>query len=332
MSLSVEPAKNAKLSDLETREIITPYAFRIHEPLLGLPLARPWRRAFAIFIDGTLIGLLSLVPSAMLLLAASIFLWLASRKPTVKRRGLLRMAAIVGGLIGMLSLVASNESVQSGVEKAAHVIRVAQYRGDVESGACRDARCARERLDDLAWLVVHGVTDDGNADRPLDDYLQGLDLDPADREDLRRSYENQLKVLGPADGDEKAVAMTEEADTELANIGKSSPSPLSWAKGALQDLGLSLGWAALYFSAFTVGWNGQTPGKRLMHIRVQMLNGARISWWDAFSRYGGYGAGFATGLLGFLQLIWDANRQAIQDKIVGTVVIYDNSRISTESQ
>ncbi len=42
---------------------------------------------------------------------------------------------------------------------------------------------------------------------------------------------------------------------------------------------------------------------------------------DCFGRYGGYGAGFATGLLGFLQVYWDPNRQAIQDKISATVVI-----------
>ena len=42
---------------------------------------------------------------------------------------------------------------------------------------------------------------------------------------------------------------------------------------------------------------------------------------DCFGRCGGYGAGFATGLLGFLQVYWDPSRQAIQDKISATVVI-----------
>ena len=32
-------------------------------------------------------------------------------------------------------------------------------------------------------------------------------------------------------------------------------------------------------------------------------------------------AGLATGLLGFIQIYWDANRQAIHDKISATVVI-----------
>jgi uncharacterized RDD family membrane protein YckC len=31
----------------------------------------------------------------------------------------------------------------------------------------------------------------------------------------------------------------------------------------------------------------------------------------------------ATGTLGFLQIYWDANRQAIHDKVAGTVVIRD---------
>lgn len=53
------------------------------------------------------------------------------------------------------------------------------------------------------------------------------------------------------------------------------------------------------------------------------LDGSDFSLWDSFGRYGGYGAGFATGLLGFIQVFWDSNRQAIQDKISETVVIYE---------
>lgn len=98
-------------------------------------------------------------------------------------------------------------------------------------------------------------------------------------------------------------------------------SVLQWARGLLDDLGIGLGWAALYFTAFCAWWNGQTPGKRLLGIRVVQLDASPMSMWEAFERYGGYGAGFATGLLGFLQVYWDANRQAIHDKICETVVI-----------
>lgn len=98
-------------------------------------------------------------------------------------------------------------------------------------------------------------------------------------------------------------------------------SLISWAKGILNDLGLGFGWAAFYFTVFTAWFDGQTLGKKLLRIRVIQLDGTGLSLWDAFGRYGGYGAGFATGLLGFLQIYWDANRQAIQDKISATVVI-----------
>jgi len=88
------------------------------------------------------------------------------------------------------------------------------------------------------------------------------------------------------------------------------------------DLGIGFGWSALYFTVLTAVWRGQTPGKRLLGIRVVPLNGKPLTWWLSFERFGGYAAGFATGLLGFLQVFWDRNRQAIHDKITETVVIH----------
>ena len=43
------------------------------------------------------------------------------------------------------------------------------------------------------------------------------------------------------------------------------------------------------------------------------LDGQPITWWHAFERTGGYAAGLATGTLGFAQVYWDPNRQAIHD-------------------
>lgn len=106
-----------------------------------------------------------------------------------------------------------------------------------------------------------------------------------------------------------------------ADDSGSKYSLIEWAKGILNDLGLGFGWAAFYFTVFTAWFDGQTLGKKLMGIRVISLDGSKLGLWDAFGRYGGYGAGFATGLLGFMQVFWDANRQAIQDKISATVVI-----------
>lgn len=88
-----------------------------------------------------------------------------------------------------------------------------------------------------------------------------------------------------------------------------------------QDVGLGFGWAIAYFSLLPAWWNGQTLGKRLFGLRIVELTGKPLTPLRAFKRYGGYAAGMATGLFGFLQVLWDPNRQAIQDKTAHTVVI-----------
>ena len=87
------------------------------------------------------------------------------------------------------------------------------------------------------------------------------------------------------------------------------------------DLGIGFGWGAVYFTSFLALWSGYTPGKRLVGIRVIRLDGKPIGWWRAFERFGGYAASLSTGLLGFLQILWDRNRQGLHDKAVETVVI-----------
>ena len=98
---------------------------------------------------------------------------------------------------------------------------------------------------------------------------------------------------------------------------------MSTFRSFLDELGFGFGWASLYFTVMLTWWKGQTIGKRLLRMRVLRLDGQPISWWAAFERAGGYAAGLATGLLGFAQVLWDANRQAIHDRIVGTVVVRD---------
>jgi hypothetical protein len=109
-------------------------------------------------------------------------------------------------------------------------------------------------------------------------------------------------------------------DTPQGN-NNSHSSPMKWLLGVIDDLGLGFGFAAIYFTCFTAWFNGQTLGKMLFNTRVIQLSNKPMGLWSSFGRYGGYGAGLATGLLGFFQIYWDANRQAIQDQISATVVI-----------
>ncbi|HSG80977.1 MAG TPA: RDD family protein [Gemmatimonadota bacterium] len=89
----------------------------------------------------------------------------------------------------------------------------------------------------------------------------------------------------------------------------------------LNEVGIDIGWSALFFTLFPVIWKGRTPGKRLMRIRIVRLDGKPIGWWAALNRFGGYAASTFTGLLGFFEMFWDDNRQALQDRIASTVVV-----------
>jgi hypothetical protein len=98
----------------------------------------------------------------------------------------------------------------------------------------------------------------------------------------------------------------------------------SWlrlAADSSRTMGLTFGWAGIYFTLITTVLRGRTLGKLIFRARVRRLDGRPLTAMDAFVRNGGYAAGLATGLLGFARLLWDPNRQAIQDRIAGTVVV-----------
>lgn len=124
--------------------------------------------------------------------------------------------------------------------------------------------------------------------------------------------------------EELTAEVKEDSKEEVGNTiadDESSYSLIGYAKGLLADMGLGFGWAAVYFSVFVAWFNGQTVGKMLFKIKVVKIDAKPLTFWESFERYGGYSAGLATGLLGFLQITWDPNRQAIHDKISETVVL-----------
>lgn len=173
----------------------------------------------------------------------------------------------------------------------------------------------------------------------LDAYLELLRSGTDDEESLTRRAVLGSR-LAPLIAADTVQALTERIE-ELESTNRSQQSDLEDATAALaeagsggllgglrefvDELGFGFGWWAVYVTVFLSWWNGQTVGKRLVGIRVVRLDGTPITWWVAFERAGGYAAGFATGLLGFAQVYWDANRQAIHDRIVGTVVIDDKA-------
>jgi uncharacterized RDD family membrane protein YckC len=127
-----------------------------------------------------------------------------------------------------------------------------------------------------------------------------------------------------ATADERQESLDEARD-ELRRE-REGGSIFSWLRDFVDELGFGFGWASLYLTVMLSWWKGQTVGKKMFGIRVVRLDGEPITWWTAFERAGGYAAGFATGLLGFAQVYWDSNRQAIHDRIVGTVVVVDGGK------
>lgn len=79
--------------------------------------------------------------------------------------------------------------------------------------------------------------------------------------------------------------------------------------------------AYIYFGLF-FRFRSQTPGKRLLRLKVVDLKGkSRLSWYQSFERAHGYAASALFASLGFLQVLWDAEGLTMHDKIASTTVI-----------
>ncbi len=239
--------------------------------------------------------------------------------------------SVAGEVIGVL-VAAGLRSAFNEAETIDEAERAARdfIDGADEIGVSRDE--ARDVLlasipEDVSWsaqgpaLIARLLPDpdagsaDGTAAAVLDDDIAELVADTL------------LTLEGRIEDLENEVASRQRAlDQVSEDLADATGGGLfGWVRTLADQLGFGFGWAALYMTVFLSWWKGQTVGKRFMGIRVVRLDGEPITWWVAFERAGGYAAGVATGLLGFAQVWWDANRQAIHDRIVGTVVVREGA-------
>ncbi len=112
-------------------------------------------------------------------------------------------------------------------------------------------------------------------------------------------------------------------DLKKENVSQqeASASWLGQARTFASALGVTFGWSGVYFTLLAGTWHGRTLGKRVLGIQPIKTEGTPFTYFDAFIRHGGYVAGVAMGLTGFLKLLWEPNRQAVEDRIAGTVVV-----------
>ena len=94
----------------------------------------------------------------------------------------------------------------------------------------------------------------------------------------------------------------------------------SWQVAAALSLGLYLALHVTYDLAFWL-LVGQTPGKRVMGVRIVRTDGERLKFGNAIRREIGY---VISGILflGYLWILFDNRRQGFHDKLAGTIDVY----------
>jgi uncharacterized RDD family membrane protein YckC len=84
------------------------------------------------------------------------------------------------------------------------------------------------------------------------------------------------------------------------------------------------GWAIVVGGYFVLFWTttGQTPGMRLMRLRVVTYRGERVHFIRALIRLGGLLLAILPLFAGFLPVLVDGRRRALQDFLARTVVVH----------
>jgi uncharacterized RDD family membrane protein YckC len=99
-----------------------------------------------------------------------------------------------------------------------------------------------------------------------------------------------------------------------------------WLVGAL----LASGWMLLAGAYFVLFWSaaGQTPGMRLLRLRVRGPNGDAPAIGRSVVRLIGLVLAIVPLFAGFLPVLFNERRRGLPDFLAGTVVVHDSARIT----
>jgi uncharacterized RDD family membrane protein YckC len=99
-----------------------------------------------------------------------------------------------------------------------------------------------------------------------------------------------------------------------------------WLTGSL----LGAGWAVVVVVYFVLFWSatGQTPGMRLMSLRVLTGTGRPPSVWRALVRFAALIVAILPFFAGFLPVLFDERRRALQDYVAGTSVVAEPGSVA----
>lgn len=321
-----------QLTKKEVRNIVTPHDFAVSSDLFGLKLARPWRRGAAMAIDALIITILAGGGDLTFITPVYLYLvWRCHKLQTFKRRNIL-LAVLPIVFLFAIGQQGPPESEQATTLDIPDAIQLGAAAIQLNNENC-DIQCAERQSNSLITTLLSANISDKEAQTTLKDLLEDSALTAEQQQQKLNELQQRRADLSAARKllDEQKQQETPADSVEPGwwqKLQQSDHSVVKWVQGLLADLGISFGWAIAYFTVFISWNNGQTIGKRLFGIRVVQLNNKPLSLWGAFGRQGGYSAGIATGLLGFVQIYWDPNRQAMQDKLADTLVLNDRARVA----
>lgn len=270
----------------ERQRWITPEPLNLAPELVGQPLATPVRRAWAMGVDLAVVGLLTGISGAWLWLGLGLVLLQLRNRPRhapPSRRQWVGWAAVA--LIALLALDEARDRVSAWFTPAP---------------AARTAAASAAPADE--------DEEDSPAAAPVPVASGASAAPPSDAERIAQ-LQTQLE------------AAQREARRARRALAEKPTGVREYVARFLDDLGAGLGWGIVYFSLLPAWWGGQTVGKKLLRLRVVELTGKPMTVMRSLKRYGGYAAGLATGGLGFLQILWDPNRQGLHDKAAHTAVL-----------
>ncbi|TNE70646.1 RDD family protein [bacterium] len=333
---------------------VTEHAFKIPEHILGLPLATPKRRLAALLIDLAFVGAMSQLGALTLSGLIGVLGYRKIRNKS-KEKGFDKFKnRFIAGLAGLgffvlsISIISAFEKDDSSISMSPK-IAVNNELQDIDWSQLKSLENLKkmdstksfkldELIQDLEKLAQPSVSKEfSHADSSfntalLSDYLRSIQTQSYEEADSLRPLVAKLIAKPEFDSYKKRIRnLTSKSTKQAKKIEElqdkvDNPSFVTNIYALANDFGLAIGWSGLYF-VFALAWfKGQTLGKRLLKLRVIRLNGKPITVWLAFERLGGYAAGLATGLLGFAQIYWDPNRQAIHDKIASTVVVHEKEK------
>jgi hypothetical protein len=312
-----------QLSPQQVRQVVTPHDFTVANALVGRALAKPWRRGIAIALDGVLIALLTTGSFLFLLPVAAYLAYRCHLQHNHRRRNIVITFALLS--LFLLPLMPEKADERSDYKVKAGLLITASAIALTKTEC--NAECADKQLDNISEQLRGSKLTDDEIASMIADLLDDSLLTPAEQQAALSKVMSNIKQQRRQAAQQATEALIQATTQPAANISwwqqlaQSDHSVLKWLQGILTDLGIGFGWAVFYFTLF-ISWNGgQTLGKSIMAIKVVQLNNTPLTLWQAFGRQGGYSAGIATGLLGFIQIYWDPNRQAIQDKVADTLVL-----------